>query len=374
MIDLSLMKGIHVDPGLRRARVQPGANWGDLDHETQLYGLMTPGGVVSTTGVAGFTLAGGMALSRRKWGLACDNLRSVEIVTADGQVLTASEASHPDLFWAVRGGGGNFGIVTSFEFQLHSLGPEFYVAAPIYALQDAGQIMPRWRRFIEQAPDEVSSDAIFWSMPPLPHVAPELVGAPIVIVAAWYAGAVAEAEQVLAPVRAFSTPLADLSHAARYVDIQSAFDPFFPDTQRYYWKSLFTDALSDEMINVLIDIAAASPTPQSLQVLRALGGAMSRVPEAASAYGNRGALYNLSIDTTWLDPREDERLIAWTREAWSRMYDLTGGGVYLNFAGLGEDNETLARSGYGQNYERLQEIKRRYDPANLFRGNINIAP
>lgn len=374
VIDLSLMRGIHVDPERRRARVQAGATWGDLDHETQLYGLMAPGGVVSSTGIAGFTLSGGMALSRRKWGLACDNLASVEVVTADGQVITASESSNPDLFWAVRGGGGNFGIVTSFEFQLHPLGPEFYVAAPIYALAEAGKVIRGWRRLMERAPDEITSDVIFWSMPAIHGVPSELVGTPIVIVAAWFTGPVAEAERVLAPMRMLGTPVWDLSHAAPYADIQSAFDPFFPNTQRYYWKSLFADALSDEVIDATIALAEEKPTPQTLFGLRALGGAMSRVPETATAYGNRAALYNLSIDTTWLDPADDRRMIDWTRAAWSRMHELTRGGVYLNFAGLGEDNAALARAGYGDNYARLAEIKRRYDPTNLFRGNINVPP
>ena len=374
MIDLSLMRGIHVDPDRRTARVQPGANWGDFDHETQIHGLMTPGGVVSPTGVAGFTLGGGMGLTRRKWGLACDNVISVEIVTAAGQVITASEREHPDLFWAIRGGGGNFGIVTWFEFQLHALGPEFYLAAPIYALEDAGGIVRAWRSFIEHAPDEVSSDVIFWSMPPLPDLPPELIGVPIIIIAGWYAGTPEDGARELQPLREMGTPLVDLSHAGPYVDIQSAFDPFFPDTQRYYWKSLFLTSLSDEAIDSIIELSADRPSPQSLFAFRALGGALSRIPEEATAYGNRQALYNLSIDTTWQDRADDQRMIAWTRAAWSRMDAMTEGGVYLNFAGLGEENDSLARAGYGGNYDRLVEVKRTYDPSNLFQGNINIAP
>ncbi len=374
VIDLSRMRGISVDPGRRVVRVQAGANWGDLDHETQVHGLIVPGGVVSTTGVAGFTLSGGMSATRRKWGMTCDHLISAEIVTATGEVLTASESSHPDLFWALKGGGGNFGVVTEFEFALRSLGPQVYLAAPIYSLGDAGEIVRQWRTFMENAPDEISSDLIFWSMPPLPGVDESVVGSPIVILAAWYAGPVGDGERALQPLREFGTPLADLSHAGRYVDIQSSFDVFFPDTQRYYWKSLFVDSLTDETIDRVIGFAAERPSLQSLMVLRALGGEIARVPEAATAYGNRSAGYNLSFDTTWQDEETDEQMVSWTRNAWLAMRDLTGGGVYLNFAGLGEDGQTLVRAAYGENYERLVRVKRQYDPGNLFRGNVNIEP
>ena len=374
MVDLSLMKGSHVEPNRRSVRVQAGATWGDLDHETQVHGLVTPGGVVSSTGVAGFTLAGGMALTRRKWGLACDNLISAEVVTANGQVVTANETHHADLFWAIKGGGGNFGVVTSFEFQLYSLGPEFNVVAPMYPAEDAARILREWKAFIEQAPDEISSDYILWNIPSHPHIEPELVGTPIVLVTGGYAGPQDDAMRELQPLREFGTPIVDLSHTARYVDIQSAFDPYFPDTDRYYWKSLYLDHLADEAIDSMTAIGAERPTTKALFVLRALGGAMSRIPEDATAYGNRDALYNLSIDTTWDDPADDEAMVAWTREAWSKIHELTGGGVYLNFAGLGEDNDDLARGAYGRNYERLREVKRMYDPDNLFRGNVNITP
>ena len=374
MIDLSRMKGIHVDPVRRTARVQAGATWGDLDHEIQLYGLATPGGVVSSTGVAGFTLAGGMALIRRKWGLACDNLISVEVVTANGEVVVASEREHPDLFWALRGGGGNFGVVTSFEFQLYPLGPEFHVVAPMYPLEDAANILHAWKAFVEHAPDEITSDFIFWSIPVHPQIDPQLVGTPVVIPVGAYAGTPEEAMRELQPLREFGTPVFDLSHTARYVDILSGFDPYFPDTQRYYWKSLSFNELTTEVVEAVAALGMEKPSRKSLFSLRILGGAMSRIPEDATAYGNRDALYNLSIDTTWDDPADDERMIAWTREAWSKVHELTGGGVYLNFAGLGEDNDDLARGAYGRNYERLREVKRKYDPDNLFRGNVNIAP
>ena len=374
LIDLSGMKGIHVEPANQTVRAQAGVTWGEFDRETQLHGLMTPGGVVTTTGIAGLTLAGGMASSRRKLGLTCDNLISAEVVTANGDVLRASEKNHADLFWAIRGGGGNFGIVTSFEFKLHRLGPDYYLAAPIYSLDDAPDILPRWRSYIEQAPDEVTSDAIFWGMQPLPGVSPDMIGTPILILAGFYVGPADRGEQVLKPLREFGTPLLDLSHVGTYLEVQSAFDPFFPDTQRYYWKSLNIDSMSDDVLDSIIALAHDRPSANTLFALRTLGGAISRVPEDATAYGNRQAGYNLSIDTTWDDPADDERMVSWTRQAWSQMRDMTSGGVYLNFAGLGEENETLARAGYGENYPRLQQVKRRYDPGNLFRGNINIPP
>lgn len=374
VIDLSPMRGIHVDPSRRTARVQAGATWGDLDHETQLHGLVTPGGVVSTTGVAGFTLAGGMSYIRRKWGLACDNLIGAEVVTADGRVVTTNDRDHPDLFWAIRGGGGNFGIVSSFEFQLHALGPEFYVAATVYPMAEAGQIIRSWRSYFELAPDEVTTDIVLWSMFPLPDIAPELVDAPIIVVFGAYAGSPEDGVRELQPLREFGAPLVDLSQIGRYTDIQSGFDSFFPDTQRYYWKSLFIDELTDQAIDTMVEIASDKPTTLTAFGLRGLGGAMSRVPETATAYGNRESLFNLSFDTIWLDPADDEGMVAWTRNAWSRMHALTGGGVYLNFAGLGEENDSLARGAYGRNYDRLTKVKRDYDPTNLFCGNVNIVP
>jgi FAD/FMN-containing dehydrogenase len=374
VIDLSLMKGVHVDPETQTARVQPGANWGDVDRESQVFGLVTPGGQVSTTGVAGFTLGGGLGFLRRKWGLACDNLISAEVVTADGRVLTASQSSHPDLYWAIRGGGGNFGIVTSFEFRLHPLGPEIYAAAVIYPGDQVRTIVTSWRDYLAEAPDEVTCDVLIWGMPPLPMVPPEMHWAPVVIVAALYSGPIEQAERVLRPLRKLATPIADLSGPRPYVTFQSEFDPLFPNGQLYYWKSLFANELSYHVIEAIANAAQNRPSPQTLMALRGLGGAMSRVPETATAYGNRDARYNLSLDAAWQDPSRTDEIVTWTRKTWSEMRDLTGGGVYLNFAGLGEENDLLAHAGYGRNYDRLRDVKRRYDPTNVFKGNINIAP
>ena len=374
VIDCSPMKGIQVDPVKRTARAQPGVIWGELDNETQRFGLATPGGVVSATGIAGFTLSGGMAITSRKWGLACDNLLSVEVVTAEGEILQASTTEYPDLFWAVRGGGGNFGIVTWFEYVLHPIGPEIATASTFYALADAEQVLRGWREYVCSAPDEVTSLLSFWGMPPLPDLPVELHGAPIVIATGVFAGPADQGEQVLQPLRELATPIVDLSGLSTYIQLQSSFDPFFPTTQRYYWKSLFLDDLGDDDIAATIALAADRPSPQTLFALRHLGGAISRIPDDATAYANRHAQFNLSLDTTWTDPSDDERMIGWTRRGWQEVRERTGGGVYLNFAGLGEENELLARAGHGINYDRLRAVKRRYDPTNAFQGNINIKP
>jgi FAD/FMN-containing dehydrogenase len=374
VIDLSSMKGVLVDPLRGTARVQPGVAWGDLDRETQLFGLATPGGEVSTTGIAGYTLGGGIGLLHRKWGLACDNLLSVEIVTAAGDVLQASTTEHPDLFWAVRGGGGNFGVVTRFEFQLHPLGTEVYSVAVAYPFAAAPALMRAWREFTCHAPDEITSEALFWSVPPLPDLPRELHGTPIFILGALFAGPADEGEEALRPLQELATPILDFSGRMTYVESQSAFDFHFPPGRRYYWKSLYLDALDDPLIDEIVNLAADRPSSETLFGLRHLGGAIAQVPDDATAYGNRGAAFNLSLDAIWDDAGDDERVIAWVRQAWSTLRQRTGGGVYLNFAGLGEENELLARAGYGENYDRLREVKRRYDPSNVFHGNINIAP
>jgi FAD/FMN-containing dehydrogenase len=374
VIDLSPMKGIFVDPAKRTARAQPGVNWGELDHETQLFGLATPGGEVSMTGIAGYTLTGGMGQLQRKWGLACDNLLSAEVVLSDGAVVVANTLDHPDLYWAIRGGGGNFGIVTSFEFGLHPLGPEVFGAAVLYPFAEAPGIIRAWRDFTERAPDETTTQLLVWSLPPLPDLPEALHGAPVVGVAGLFAGSVEESERALQPLRGWSEPIVDFSGVSTYTESQSSFDAFFPETQRYYWKSLYLDALDDDLIDASIAILGDRPSPQTLIVVRHLGGAVGRVPVEATAYPHRRALYNLSIDATWDDPADDERMIAWVRHAWQALRDRTGGGVYLNFAGLGEENDDLARAGYGANYDRLRQIKAKFDPDNMFQGNINIRP
>jgi FAD/FMN-containing dehydrogenase len=373
VIDLSRMRDVQVDPQMRIARAQGGANWGDVDRATTAHNLATPGGVVSETGIAGLTLGGGYGSMRRKLGLTIDNLLAVEIVTAAGEVLHASETEHPDLFWAVRGGGGNFGIVTSFEYRLHPVGPQVAMVATFHHLADAPALLEAWREYIADAPDEVATTLLFWGMPQVPGLE-ALHDAPIFVIAAVYAGDATEGERIMQPLRDLGNPFLDLSGRPTYLESQCAFDPFFPNGLHYYWKSIYMDSVEDDVLAPILARAAERPSPQTLIALRHLGGAIARVPEGATAYGHRSAEFNLSIDTTWVDPSENDRMVAWTKAFWSEMRLLTGGGVYVNFAGFNEDGEQLGRAIHGANYDQLVEVKRRYDPANLFRVNANIRP
>jgi len=374
VIDLSPMKRIRVDPERRTVRAEGGATWAHLDRETQLFGLATPGGEVSETGIAGLTLGGGIGLLRRKYGLSCDNLLSADVVSADGHLLTASETENADLFWGIRGGGGNFGVVTTFEYRLHAVGPEVMAAAVMYPFEQATELHHAWRDYTEQAPDEVTSEVLLWSIPDIPEFPEELRGEPTVVVASMHAGPAEVGEHELQPLREFGTPLLDLSGIQPYTAAQSDFDAFFPEGLLYYWKSLYLDHLDDEAINAMVVHAGNRPSPRTPLIVRHLGGAISRVPEDATAYGNRNAQFNLSIDSTWEDPIRSERNIAWTREVWTKMRQFSDGGIYLNFSGFLEEGEKLLHEAHGDNYERLVALKTKYDPTKLFRLNHNIKP
>jgi FAD/FMN-containing dehydrogenase len=374
VIDLSEMRGVAVDPETRTARVQGGAIWADVDSETAKYGLVCPGGKVSSTGVAGFTLHGGMSWFIRKLGLALDSIRSVEIVTADGQVRIASETENPDLFWAVRGAGSNFGVVTSFEFALHQVGPEVAFAGPFYAVEDAAKILRAYRSFAESAPAEVSSQLLFWGVPEHPMFPAELHGKPVLITAGCYCGDASAGEAALQPLRELGTPILDLSGPMPYTALQTAFDPFFLKGDNYYFKSMYFDELSDATIDALIEMTADRPTSRTLITFWHIGGAMGWVPEDASAFGHRDARFMFSLDTSWDDPADNDRCIEWSRKSCQSMREQGTGGMYLNFSGFGEEKDALVRAGYGTNYDRLVELKTKYDPGNLFRVNSNIAP
>jgi FAD/FMN-containing dehydrogenase len=374
VIDLSAMRDVTVDPDARTAHVQGGATWGDVDKETQQFGLAAPGGKVSTTGVAGFTLHGGMNWMMRKVGLALDNLRSVEIVLADGRVCTASESENADLFWAIRGAGSNFGVVTSFEFALHPIGPEVAVAAAFYDLEDAPAVLQAYLDFASTAPDEISSQAMFWGVPAHEMFPAELHKKPVLLLAGVYSGDYATGEQQLQPLREMATPLIDLSGPWPYLGLQSGFDPMFPAGGHYYFKSLYLNDCDEAAQDDMIRLAETRPSPESLIVLWHLGGALARVAEGDTAFGKRSAPYLYSLDTTWTDPQDNERCIDWSRKAWASMQRHGTGGLYLNFGGFGEEKDALARAAYGNNYDRLVELKSTYDPGNLFRANQNIQP
>jgi FAD/FMN-containing dehydrogenase len=374
VIDLSQMRGVRVDPDANTVRVQGGATWGDCDRETQLFGLAVPAGVVSTTGVAGLTLHGGLGHLRRKHGLTIDNLLSVDIVTADGQFRKASATENEDLFWAVRGAGSNFGVVTSFEFQAHAVGPMLFVGATFYPLEEAPTILPAWRDFMAQAPEELSSLAICWSIPLHEPFPPELAGTPVVAVAAAYCGPVEEGERVVQPLRELAEPVVDASGPWPWLGLQSGFDAVFPKGELRYWKSRSVAELSDEVIAEILEYAGSRPTPLTDIAIWHHGGAMSRVGETETAYGGRDVPFLVTAEANWTDPAHSDDAIAWARELWDAMERYSTGAVYLNFPGLGEEKEELARAGYGANYETLAELKAKYDPDNLFRMNINIPP
>jgi FAD/FMN-containing dehydrogenase len=377
MIDLSRMNAVRVDPIARRAWVQGGATWGDFDREAQVHGLATPGGVVSATGVGGLTLAGGLGWLRGKYGLSLDNVLSVEIVTADGQLRTASASDNGDLYWAVRGGGGNFGVITSFEFQLHPVGPEVMFLGAIYRAEDAARVMKGWRNFMETAPDEIGGTLVeFSTIPADPEYPRETWGARVMALVGVWAGPANEGEPGVQPLRELATPLLDFSGRMPYCSVQRIYDGLFPKgVHRVYFKSVYLNGLDDRMIEEIAPRAADRPSDLTLCSVWYLGGAVGRVPGNATAFGDRNMKYMLSIDSMWKSPADDEQNLAWSRRFWNDMKHHSGGRAYLNFAGLGEEGEELVRSSYGaSNYERLVALKTRFDPTNLFQLNQNIKP
>ena len=374
VIDLSPMRGVHVEPSTHTVRAQGGALWGDCDRETQLFGLAVPGGVVSTTGIAGLTLHGGVGHLRRKHGLSIDNLLSVDIVTADGRLRRASAAENEDLFWAVRGAGSNFGVVTSFEFQAHPVGPMVMVGAVFYPQEAAREVLPAWRDYMASAPEELSSLAFFWNVPPHEPFPPEHHGEPVLILAGVYSESAEDGEPVVQPLRELAQPILDLSGPWPWLGLQSGFDALFPPGELRYWKSRAFATLSEEAIDEIADWGARRPTPLTDITLWHHGGAMSRVDESATAYAGRDAPFLVTGEVSWTDPAQSDEAIAWGRDFWAAMGRHSTGGLYLNFPGLGEEKEELVKAGYGPNYERLAALKAEYDPANLFRMNLNITP
>ena len=374
LIDLSGMKGIKVDPERRTVHAESGVTIGELDKKTQAFGLATPMGVVSQTGISGLTLGGGIGWLRRKHGLASDNLISVDVVTADGRFVTASEEENRELFWGVRGGGGNFGVVTCFEYRLHPVGPEVMFAFVFYPGDRTRDVLRYLNEYAAQAPDEVSPVGVLGRVPRDEAFPEEHHGEQFVAVLALYAGEVEEGERELAPLRGLGEPVADFSGPMPYVEAQKLLDEDYPDGGRYYWKSTNVDGLGDAAIDNLIAHAEAAPSDHSTIDVWYQGGAMGRVGAGESAFGDRRAPILLGIEANWEEPRGDEANVAWVRSTVSGMRRFSGGGTYLNFPGFLEEGQELMRDAYGENYQRLVALKDEYDPHNLFRLNQNIRP
>ena len=373
-IDLSQMKGVYVDPRAKTARAQPGINLGDLDIETQLFGLATPTGIVSKTGLAGLTLGGGFGWLTRMYGFTADNLLSADVVTADGRVLRASQDDHPDLFWGIRGGGGNFGVATSFEYQLHQVGPKVLGGILLHPMQKAAELLHFYRDFAAEAPEELGSLFAIRLAPPAPFLPKEVHGKPICGLIVCYAGDLEEGERVLAPLRGFGQPLADKISPKPYMAVQSMLDAGQTEGHRYYCKSHYLTELHDEAIDPLVSYGDTIPTPLSRVVLMQLGGAVRRRKEMDMAASYRDSEFVLAINNGWSDPSEDAKQIQWTRGFWSEIRTFSSGGVYVNFISADEDQESV-QAAYGkEKYRRLVKIKSKYDPDNFFRLNQNIQP
>jgi len=362
VIDLSAMKGVFVDPDRRSVRAQAGATLGEVDRETHLHNLAVPFGVVSRTGIAGLTLGGGVGWLVRKYGLTCDNVLSCEVVTAEGEVVTADEETNADLFWGLRGGGGNFGIVTSFLYRAHPV--SVVLGGPIlYTRDQAGDVLRHYRAFMTTAPEELTAYAGLISTPD---------GAPAVAVVVCYCGDLAEGERVIRPLRGFGSPFMDAVQPLPFPAMQKLFDDAFPDRTYNYWRSSFLKALSDEAIDLIVEHGNRAGSPLSGVVLEFYGGAAGRVAPSDTAFAQRQAEYNVGITAQWTEAAEGDQHIGWVRALWDALVPHSSGGYLLNF--LGDDNPEAIRGAFGTNHGRLVELKTKYDPTNFFSLNQNVLP
>lgn len=372
VIDLSPMKGIRVDRAQRTAHAQAGLTWGQFDHETQALGLALTGGIQSTTGIAGFTLGGGFGYLARKHGLTCDNLLSADLVTADGNFLTASATEHQDLFWSLRGGGGNFGIVTSFEFRLYPLGPVLG-GMVLHPLERAAEVLRFYRDYIATAPDELFTIAAFLTAPSAPQLPKHIHGTKVMAIIICYSGPPEEGERLVQPLRAFGAPEADTVAIKPYQTVQCMLDAANPPGLHNYWKSEYIKGLSDEAIDTMVAYAAQAASPMSKILFSNLQGAVSRVGRDETAYVHRDAPFILNIIAMWSDGLESDQHIGWARDFWVAMQPFSAGGVYVNF--LNNEGEDRVKAAYDpKTYERLVALKNKYDPTNFFRLNQNIKP
>ncbi len=366
MIDLSLMKGIHIDPGKRTVVAQGGVTWAEFNRETQMHGLATTGGTVATTGVAGLTLGGGIGWLMSSFGLALDNLLSVELVDAEGRVLRASASEHPDLFWALRGGGGNFGVATSLEFQLHPVGPEITGGLIAHPFENAGDVLRFYRDMTQSLPDN------FWMLAGVLY-APDGSGAKIAGVGACHIGSAREGEAAVQPIKAFGTPVMDVMGPISYCQLNTMMDGMFPKGALNYWNSSFISDLSDAAIDTIIEHFQDVPSPMSKVFVESFHGAVTRIPVGDTAFPRRRKGYNLLVISQWQDPSDSERCIAWARDIHDAMQPFLVSERYVNYLSDDEGSGAVADA-YGANFERLQKIKTEYDPTNFFHLNQNIEP
>lgn len=372
VIDLSRMRAAMVDPRSRRVTIEGGATLADLDAATQVHGLATPVGINSTTGIAGLTLGGGFGWLSRKHGMTVDNLESAEVVTASGEVVRASATEHPDLFWALRGGGGNFGVVTRFEFRLHAVGPDVLSGLIVYPISEAKTVLRRYRDFVAQSPDELSVWGLLRLAPPLPFLPPDIHGKGILALALLYAGDPKKGGALVEPLRTFGQVAGEHVGVQPYTGWQRAFDPLLAAGARNYWKSHNFTRLDDGLFDVVVESIGGLPTPMTEIFIGALGGATTRPAPDSAAYPHRDTQFVINVHGRWENPADDARCVAWARDFFKAMAPFASGGVYVNFLTADEGNRV--RAAYGPNFDRLARVKARYDSHNLFRMNQNIKP
>ncbi|HUD96321.1 MAG TPA: FAD-binding oxidoreductase, partial [Woeseiaceae bacterium] len=368
VIDLAPMQGIRVDRDKKRARAEGGLRWGAFDHETLAHGLYTTGGTVSITGIGGLTLGGGLGWLMRKHGLSCDNLVGADVVTADGRLVSANASENNDLFWALRGGGGNFGVVTAFEYRLHDVEP-IVGGLAVYSGDQLKDMLHFYRDFTASAPDHLETQAGAMIGPPGTPVEGQVAG----WMAVCHSGPQAEGERIVAPIKAFGPPVLDFIGPTSYAAIQTMFDAGMAVTTRNYWRSSFMKTLDDDVLDSLVEHAGDMPRPGTLLLIEHMGGAISRIGEHETAFANRGARYNVSVLSSWLDPDADEKNIAWTRQFGDELNASSTGGGYVNYM-ANSDNPAAVRAAYEANFERLVEVKRKYDPGNFFNSSEIIKP
>lgn len=372
LIDLSGMTGVHVDPKTETARVEGGATWGVVDHETQAFGLAVTGGVDSRTGVGGLTLGGGVGYLARAFGLTVDNVVSAEVVLADGSTVTANDEEHPDLFWALRGGSGNFGVVTSFEYRLHALGPQVMTAQVFHPRTAANDVLAFWRDLMTDGPDELTCYALFVNVPPVDPFPEEQQGRTALALVACYAGTLEDGQRALSPIGSFGKPFLSAIAPMEYAALQRSFDAAAPDGGRFYGKAHYLEELSDDAVSAVVEQVERLPGPYSNVFFEPMGGAISRIEPSATAYPHRSARFGFGITSGWQDTADDEDAIAWTRSLFDAVTPYASGGVYVNY--LGDDRDDRVTSAYGVNLERLQEVKAVYDPDDVFSGNASLVP